>query len=147
MAGRPVAHEITEHDLEEMARMAGLGLPDKSIAYVLNIPQRTFARYKANDERIVAYLEKGRAEAEDLVAKVLLDEVKKHNMTALIWYEKTRLGRYERSRQEVTGANGGPIEERVAADSPRAWIEGELARLAERQRTGGDSPSGNGRRT
>ena len=39
-------------------------------------------------------------------------------------------------RQELTGADGGPVETNIAVDSPRERLVGELARIARRQAAG-----------
>ena len=42
-------------------------------------------------------------------------------------------------RQELTGADGGPVETNVVTDSPRERLVGELARIA-RRRTPNEAP-------
>jgi hypothetical protein len=142
MAGRPPI-QVSDKDCRTIAKLAGYGMTEASIAHILGMHPNTFARKKQDDERIVVALEKGKSDAEQRVGKALYTKAINGDLGAIVWWEKTRADRYERQRQEHTGKDGGPIETKAAAD-PVDYIAGELARLA----AAGGTPthSGNGRR-
>jgi DNA-binding XRE family transcriptional regulator len=92
--------EITERDIGQIERMAGLGLTVEKIALVLGVSRRTVFRWMG-DERIKTSFEKGRVLAELNVGKAIYEMATvDRNLSAAIWWEKTRLGRSE--KQEVS---------------------------------------------
>ena len=132
MAGRPPL-EVTDEQCRLVGKLAGYGLTEASIAHCLGMHPNTFARHKVSDERIAVALEKGKSSAEKWIGKVLYRKALTGDLGAIVWWEKTRANRYERSRQELTGKDGGPIVQEVTAtESPRERILGELDRLAAR---------------
>ena len=105
--GRP-AFEITEDHLRQIEALSGLGLTEASIAHVIGVAPRTFRDIKTRDERVTAALEKGKAEAETVIAKALFLKAKAGELGAICWWEKTRAGRSE--RQILAHENAAPIE-------------------------------------
>ena len=117
-AGRPPI-KVSEDDIRQIEARAGHGVPEERIAHILGMSPRTFRDKKAKDERISAALEKGQTVADAAMSQTLynaamgkrihvactgcgqiVDHVQAPNMTALIWWEKTRMGRKETNRQE-----------------------------------------------
>lgn len=99
--GRPKI-EITDEQLRQASLLAGYGLTQNQIADVLGIDQRTFRRRK-DELRVLTALEKGRAEAQHKMGRSIFERGIKGDMTAAIWWEKTRAGRHEKFIQEHQG--------------------------------------------
>lgn len=96
--------EISESAIGQIERMAAIGLTTEKIAIVLNISPRTFFRWQ-KDERVKSAFARGRALAELNVGKTLYElAVVERNLAAIVWYEKTRLGRREKQEFSHTHA-------------------------------------------
>lgn len=91
--------EITETTIGQIERMAGIGLTTEKIALVLNISPRTFFRWQ-KEPQVKAAFDRGRVLAELNVGRAIYEMATvDRNLSAAIWWEKTRLGRSE--KQEV----------------------------------------------
>ena len=121
--------EVTDDHILQIGKLAGYGMTEASIAWVIGMCPKTFSTKKKDDERIATALEKGKSDAETLIGEALYQKAIKGDLGAIVWWEKTRANRYERSRQEHTGKDGGPIETKDAQD-PIDYLTGELTRLA-----------------
>lgn len=124
--------EITAAQLDEIEILAGYGLTETQIAHVLKVSPATFRRRKQDEEAVLSALEKGQAVAQSIIAQALYNKAKNGDLGAIVWWEKTRAGRYETHRTELTGAGGGPV---ITADRAREELEKDLDRIA-RQRRG-----------
>jgi transcriptional regulator with XRE-family HTH domain len=80
-----------EIDLDEVGRLGGLGLTEKQIAEALGISVRTLERRKHNGDFLEA-LHRGKSRAIAEVSNALFELCKEKNVTAIIWFEKTRSG-------------------------------------------------------
>jgi hypothetical protein len=78
---------------------------------ILDIDEKTFAKYY--DQYFRKPIEKGVAAGKVTSGAILAREMRKGNMTALIWYEKTRHGYTERVHTLVSNPEGGPVEQNV----------------------------------
>jgi len=107
--GRPRI-QITDEMIRQIEALAGYGLSQEEIASVIGVTPSTFSRRKTDTARVLQAIKDGKARASALVGKSLFDAAKAGNMTALIWWEKTRMGRYEKQGLEVTGAEGGALQ-------------------------------------
>lgn len=105
--GRPRI-PITERDKQQIQTLAGLGMTLDKIALVLNISPRTLDRWLKHDE-VLALFQKGCALAEQTIAKTLFEKARDGDMTAIIWYERTRCGRTEKAEVKHTG-NTSPVQ-------------------------------------
>ena len=84
--------------------MAAVGTRYVDIAHKLEITDDTLRKhYKAE-------LEDGRIDANAQIANTLFQQAKKGNMTAAIFWLKTRAGWKETQVTELTGEDGGPIK-------------------------------------
>ena len=83
--------------------LAGFGLTRDKIALVIGISLPTLERQKKNNKRFADAYARGIAKAEGMVARTLYDRATKDggDMSAIKWWEQTRAGRVETSRQEV----------------------------------------------
>lgn len=85
-----------EIDFSEVERLSGIGLSNKEVANALGIAEATLYRRKQDNESFERALKKGRARASADVANALYENAMKGNITAQIWYEKTRRGLSEK---------------------------------------------------
>jgi hypothetical protein len=115
--GRP-RKDLTDRDIVQVEKLAGYGLTEAAIAHILDLGSRTFRDKKAADARILAALEKGRAVAEGKVGKAIYVRALKGDMTAAIWWEKTRANRSDRhvvDFREVSSLTDEQLAERRKA--------------------------------
>ncbi|XHX80819.1 MAG: hypothetical protein RBJ76_13070 [Stenomitos frigidus ULC029] len=98
---------LTQQDIDQIQTMAGLGLTLDKIALVLsvqgrNVSKSTLETWKRENSDVQQAFQRGIALAELKIAKTLYEiATVDRNLGALIWYEKSRFGRREVSRQEV----------------------------------------------
>ena len=81
-----------EIDFSEVERLSGIGLSNKEVASALGIAEATLYRRKQDNESFESALKKGRAKAAADIANAVYENAMKGNITAQIWYEKTRRG-------------------------------------------------------
>lgn len=96
--GRP-PFEPTDDQRRMVKGMAALGIPYKDIGYVLGVSEDTVEKYFRNE------LDTGPAEANARVGRFLYEQATK-NLTAAIFWAKTRMGWREVERHEITGKDG-----------------------------------------
>jgi hypothetical protein len=144
--GRP-RKELTGEQVEQVEKMAGCGLTLEQIAYCLDISDDTLQRRFQERPEVLRAYKVGKAKAIRAVANTVYLKAVAGEGAFPFFYMKTQANWRETNRMEVTGADGGPVEQRVTTDSPREWIEGELTRIAARQATGIPGRPTNGRQT
>ena len=81
-----------EIDFSEVERLSGIGLSNKEVANALGIHEATLYRRKQDSASFASALKKGRAKAAADIANAVYENAMKGNITAQIWYEKTRRG-------------------------------------------------------
>lgn len=101
-AGRP-AFEPTDEQRRIVKGLAALGLPYRDIGYVLGVSEDTVEKYFRQE------LDVGPVEANARVGRFLYEQAQK-NLTAAIFWAKTRMGWREVERHEITGAEGKPFQ-------------------------------------
>ena len=145
MAGRPPI-EVTDKQIVLIGKLAGYGMTEAAIAHCIGMSPKTFYTKKGNDPRIPTALENGKALAEQQIGQALYVKAIGGDLGSIIWWEKTRAGRYERSRQEFTGKDGAPIQhETLGGATATQYLDRELARLAALGAPEGATPKPNGR--
>jgi len=92
----------TDEVLRQVETLAGYGLTQEKICAVLGISRNTLTRGKRNTEKLSDALARGQAVGEATSGKSLFDRVKEGDVGAIKWYEMTRCGRWEASRQDVS---------------------------------------------
>ena len=116
-AGRP-RKDLTDRDIAQVEKLAGYGLTEAAIAHILDLSSRSFRDKKTANARIFAALEKGKAAAEAKVAQAVYMRALRGDMTAAIWWEKTRANRSDRHLvdfREVSSLTDGELAERRKA--------------------------------
>jgi hypothetical protein len=102
--GRGMTYEPSQEDRDLVCTLAGYGCPQKLIASLIKNPltnapiAQSTLREKFRDE-----LELGLAKVAAKVSESLIAQVMKGNVTAAIWWEKTRLGYKEGTVVEHEG--------------------------------------------
>jgi hypothetical protein len=96
--GRP-PFEPTDEQRKMVKGLAALGLPYKDIGFVLGCSEDTVEKY------FRAELDVGPAEANARVGRFLFEQAQR-NLTAAIFWAKTRMGWREIERHEITGKDG-----------------------------------------
>lgn len=97
-----------EHIPDEKSRafvksLAAVGTRYVDIAHKLSITDDTLRKHYKSE------LEDGRIDANAQIANTLFQQAKKGNMTAAIFWLKTRAGWKETNVTELTGADGEPL--------------------------------------
>ncbi len=91
-------------DLEELERLAGMGLSERQIAAAMDISNSTLTR-KKHIEQIGHALKKGRAKAVAAVSSKLFDNALEGKETSAIFFLKNRDPENWKDRQEVVTAS------------------------------------------
>lgn len=100
--GRP-RKEITQEHLRQIETLAGLGHIMPEIALVIGISPETLKRRKRDMEEVEEAIQRGRAKANVSVSRKLFDLCMASHFPAIVWWEKTRGGRTEKTMVEHTG--------------------------------------------
>jgi hypothetical protein len=100
-SGRP-RHKPTDESREEVRRLAGFGIPAEDIGLVIGVTRPTLIKYYRTE------LDDGVAKANAHVAGFLFNQARAGNVTAQIFWLKTR-ARWKEPPVEHTGEDGGPI--------------------------------------
>lgn len=100
--GRP-AYKVTKENEATVRRLAALGVTYEDIASRLRISSDTLVKYFKDT------LEDARIDANSAVAGTLFTHAQQGNMTAAIFWLKTRAGWKETQVNEFGGIDGKPI--------------------------------------
>ena len=90
-------------DYSQVERLAGIGLSNSEIADAMGFAEATLYRKKKDNESFESALKKGRAKAGADVANVVYEMAMAKNLSAAIWYEKTRRGLTDKQAVELDG--------------------------------------------
>ena len=108
--GRP-PFEPTEEQRRMVKGMAALGIPRRDIGYVLGVSEDTVEKYFLEELNV------GPAEANARIGQFLYRQAQT-NLTAAIFWAKTRMGWREVNRTELTGADGESLQRGIILDKP-----------------------------
>ncbi len=97
-------------DVEKVEQMARVCDNEEEIALALGISYRTLQRRKKEFVEFGEAIKRGKAKANIFVGGRLMEQIKAGNIAATIFWMKSRCGWKETQRQEVTGANGAPLQ-------------------------------------
>lgn len=93
---------ITDINKAQIEQMSGLGMKLDDMASILGISPSTLDNWVKKPEILTLY-KKGKAKAEAAVAKSLFQKAVSGDLGAIIWYEKTRCGRSDKTEVNYTG--------------------------------------------
>lgn len=100
--GRP-RKEVKEGEIDRIERLAGFGFTIPLLAASVGLGETAFRERIAQDPRISEALERGKAKmAESLAGTLVHQAVRKKNVHAAIWLEKSRYGMTEKHQVEHT---------------------------------------------
>jgi transposase len=102
--GKVVEHNPNEETRRLVKNLSAVGTRYEDIAAKLGISSDTLTR-KYRQE-----LDDGRIDANATVANTLFQQAKSGNVTAVIFWLKTRAGWREKTQVEITGEDGGPVK-------------------------------------
>jgi transcriptional regulator with XRE-family HTH domain len=89
-------------DLKTIEDAAADGLTEAEVAARLGISQQTITRRKKDSVDFVEAIKRGKARADAEVSSQLFKKVKRGDLGAIIWYEKTRKKYSDRTETENT---------------------------------------------
>jgi hypothetical protein len=98
------AHDPTPETRKLVESSSGLGLPHESIAVLVGIDDKTLRKYYRSE------LDMGKAKANGQIAKTLFSKAVAGDTTSLIWWTKSQMRWSETVKNEVTGADGEPLQ-------------------------------------
>jgi len=104
--------KFTQKQINQVEALASV-LTVEQISEYFGISYVTFGRLRKDNPEIDKAYKKGKANAIREVAEGLLDKAKAGNLSASIFFLKTRGGWRETNRTELTGADGKPIQANV----------------------------------
>ena len=97
-------HKPTEENRKLVESTSGLGLPHEQIAILVGIDDKTLRKHYRHE------LDVGKAKANGQIAKTLFSKAMSGDTTSLIWWTKAQLRWSETVKNEVTGADGTPLQ-------------------------------------
>ena len=98
------AHKPSDESRRLVESSSGLGLPHEQIGILVGIDDKTLRKYYRQE------LDKGKAKANGQIAKTLYSKAISGDTTSLIWWTKAQMRWSETVKQEVTGADGEPLQ-------------------------------------
>jgi hypothetical protein len=113
--GRP-PHKPTKVTRAQVLELGGMGWTFEQIANHLKINRDTLSKHYR--EELDMATEKTNLLVKQNLYNIAIDPTHKQSVTAAIFWLKTRARWRETDRLEVTGPNGGPIEQNVKHSSP-----------------------------
>jgi len=93
--------ELTDDHIRQIEQLAGVGLTLPKIAAIIGISEGTLRGRKRQEKRVFDALERGKAKAEGVIGRSLFERAREGDVAAIRWWEMTRAGRTEESRQQV----------------------------------------------
>jgi len=97
-------HIVNDQTRKLVESSSGLGLPHEQIAILVGIDDKTLRKHYR------AELDIGKAKANGQIAKTLFSKAVAGDTTSLIWWTKAQMRWSETVKQEVTGADGEPLQ-------------------------------------
>lgn len=97
-------------DLAQVESLAGRGLTNAEICQCLGICETTLYERKRYNKDFEDALKRGRAKARAVIANALFEQAKNGNMTAIIWWEKTRCGLSDKQEHHHTVSPATVVE-------------------------------------
>lgn len=135
LPGRP----RTEFNLDDVEKLAALGVSSPQIAAWFGVNESTVKRRKHSDADFAAAIARGAANAQaNLQAAQYDTAVVKRNPTMLIWLGQQMLGQRNYKAIEHSGPGGGPIQTQ-SVDDARAKLAAMLERKKGSNEAGGGS--------
>ena len=97
-------HQPTDEQRRLVESTSGLGLPHEQIAILVGLDDKTLRKHYRHE------LDAGKAKANSQIAKTLYSKALAGDTTSLIWWTKSQMRWSETVKQELTGADGEPLQ-------------------------------------
>ena len=97
-------HIPTDAMKAQVETASGLGLPHEQIAALIGISDKTLRKHYKEELAV------GKAKASAQIAKSLFNKAQSGDTTAMIWWTKAQMRWSETVKQELTGADGEPLQ-------------------------------------
>ena len=94
-----------ELDLSKVESLAAQGLTEEQIADALGVSRATVTRNKRDNDAFAAAIKSGKAKGIAVVSSKLMEQVKGGNVTAMIFFLKSRAGWNDRPEPEQPKEN------------------------------------------
>ena len=101
--------KLTSDQIAQVEALAGF-LTVEQIADYLGVGRTTFFNIMERQSEVSERYKKGLSIAVADIAGNLVEKARSGDMTAIIFFLKTRAGWKESQKVELTGDNGGPVE-------------------------------------
>lgn len=119
---------VTPRDLKQIEEFAAIGMTKTEIAMLIGISRRALFRWQKRPD-VMDAIERGRARGLQMAGMNLWKKVKEGDMTAIIWFEKTRGKRSERVsvvhedeaeaiQRQLSGMSTAQLERVANGESP-----------------------------
>lgn len=128
-------------DIQAVEEAAADGLTEGEVAARLGISIDTLGRRKSKYAEYADAIKRGRQRAHAAVSSKLMSLVRKGNLGAIVWYEKTRKGYSDRVQQEISGRDGEAIEIKNTVFDHSVAVASLASRSAEHYRAPGKNES------
>ena len=104
LGGRP-PWKPTPEQLEQVKQMSGMGITHVQMSAIMGVDEKTIRKHCRKE------IDSGAVEATLKVAQNLFHQATEQNNTAaMIFWMKARAGWSEKTRTELSGPDGGPVE-------------------------------------
>ena len=97
-------HIVNDQTRKLVESSSGLGLPHEQIAILVGIDDKTLRKHYR------AELDMGKAKANGQIAKTLYSKAISGDTSSLIWWTKAQMRWSETVKNELTGADGEPLQ-------------------------------------
>jgi len=97
-------------DYKQVEQLAAMQCTDEEIAAVLGVERSTIKRRKKDDDEFCTAYKKGKERGKASLRRMQFKVAEGGNATMLIWLGKQYLGQSDKTQQEISGPDGGPIE-------------------------------------
>jgi len=99
-----LTHVVNDQTRKLVESSSGLGLPHEQIAILVGIDDKTLRKHYR------AELDMGKAKANGQIAKTLYSKAISGDTSSLIWWTKAQMRWSETVKNELTGADGEPLQ-------------------------------------
>jgi len=96
-------------DYKQVEQLAAMQCTDEEIAAVLGVERSTIKRRKKDDDEFCTAYKKGKERGKASLRRMQFKVAEGGNATMLIWLGKQYLGQSDKTQQEISGPDGGPI--------------------------------------
>lgn len=101
---------VDHFDLSQVEKLASIGLTMQEIASAVGVSDRTLRRKIQSMADLADAIERGRHKGTATILNAMFKKASSGDVPAAKWWLSVHANRTEKTAQEHTGKNGGPIE-------------------------------------